>query len=412
MTLGCRPTVSPGPANEQPALAETSVVHPQRKSLVRRIEQPGAIVPLEEAHLFARVPGNVGQLLADIGQRVEPRQILAEISVPELDEESSLKLALIRQAEADVEQSRKALAASEAGIATADAMVVEAKALFDRWESESKRVAKLVQGQVIDGQTGDETLNQFRASGARVTSTKASVVKAKADRDKAASDVVSATARVDVARADSRRHEAMRGYAKIRAPFAGVVTRRKVNTGDLVQPGAGKGDWLFTVARLDPVRVVVYVPEADAGLVVDKAKARVSVPGGRRAMIEGTVTRTSWSLDAASRTLRAEIELPNADHSLRPGMYAYAHIEAVLPEAWSIPVAALAEQGDGVSCFLVEDGKAIRTPVRVGQRDARFVEVLARRKPGSADEWEAFTGNESVAAQALGLVDGQAIGVK
>ena len=145
MTLGCRPTVSPGPAKVQPAPAETSVIHPRRKSLVRRIEQPGAIVALEEAHLFARVPGNVGRLLADIGQRVEPRQILAEISVPELDEESSLKLAMIRQAEADVEQSRKALAASEAGIATADAMVVEAKALFDRWESESKRVAKLAE---------------------------------------------------------------------------------------------------------------------------------------------------------------------------------------------------------------------------------------------------------------------------
>ena len=129
---------------------------------------------------------------------------------------------MIRRTEADVEQSRKALAAAEAGIATADATAVEAAALFDRWESESKRVAKLVQGQVIDAQTGDETRNQFRASArARQRPSKAAVVKAKADRDKAASDVLSASARVDVARADSRRLEAMRGYAQDPRPVRG-----------------------------------------------------------------------------------------------------------------------------------------------------------------------------------------------
>jgi multidrug efflux pump subunit AcrA (membrane-fusion protein) len=409
LTLGCSPATTPGPAKAKADPPEVSVVRPQRKALVRRIEQPGAIVALEEAHLFARVPGNVGRLDADIGKAVEASEILAEISVPELDAESALKLAMIRQAEADVEQSRKGLAASEASIATADAMVVEANALFERWESESKRIAKLVQGEVIDAQTGDETRNQFRAAGARVTSSKAAVVKAKADRDKAASDVLSASARVDVAKADSRRLEAMRGYAQIRAPFAGVVTRRKVDTGDLVQPG--KGDWLFTVARLDRVRVVVAVPEADAGLVKDGTKAKVIVPA-LGATLSGTIARTSGSLDPASRTLRAEIELPNADKRLLPGMYVYAHIEAVLPEAWTLPASAILESGDAISCFLVEDGKAVRTPLRIGRRDAGSVEVLGRRKPGTAEGWEAMTGEERVASPASGVVEGQAVAGK
>ena len=409
--LGCSAVTPSNSTNEKADPGEVSVVHPQRKSLIRKIEQPGAIMPLEEAHLHARVPGNVGKLHVDIGQQVKHKALLAEISVPEMDEESSLKLAMIRQAKADVEQSRMALVAAEAGIATADAQVVEAKALFDRWESESKRIARLVEGQVVDAQTGDETRNQFRAAGARVTSTKATVTKAKADRDKAASDVLSMSARVDVAEADSRRLEAMRAYAMIRAPFDGVVTGRKVNTGDLVQPSGGKADWLFTVARLDPVRVVVAVPEADAGLVKDKAKVKVDVPALGGMPLDGTIARSSWSLDAASRTLRAEIELPNADKRLRPGMYVYAHIEAVLPEAWTIPVTALVEQGDGAFCFLIEDGKAVRTPIRIGRRDARSVEVSGRRETGSAGGWEAFTGKESVAAQASGMVDGQTVRV-
>ena len=236
------------------------------------------------------------------------------------------------------------------------------------------------------------------------------VTKAKADRDKAASDVVSMSARVDVAKADSRRLEAMRGYAKIRAPFDGIVTGRKVNTGDLVQPSSGKADWLFTVARLDPVRVVVAVPEADAGLVKDKVKTKVIVPA-LGATIDGTIARSSWSLDVSSRTLRAEIELPNADKGLRPGMYVYAHIEAVLPEAWTLPMAAIIEQGNSAFCFLIEDEKAIRTPVRIGRRDARFVEVLGHRKAGSTGAWEVCTGKESIAAQASGLVDGQTVRV-
>jgi RND family efflux transporter MFP subunit len=405
------------------------VVSPQRKSLRRVVEQPGAVQAYEETHLFARVPGYVrleqeadGRIRFDIGRPVrgpkydadgkvvEPGEVLAELVVPELEEEVSLKKATTRQVAAEVEQARKALAAAEANIATMEAAVVEAKALVERWDSESKRIAGIAKTGILDIQVREETHYQFKAAGARQLSAEAAVRKARADRDKAAADVQATEARGDVARADALRAEAMLGYAKIRAPYDGVVAARKVDNGDLVQP-AGKG-WLFTVARLDPVRVVVAVPEADAGLVQEKSPVKLSIRAAQAQPFEGTVTRTSWVLEPGSRTLRVEIDLPNKERRLRPGMYVYAQIINPLPEAWTLPASAVVKQGDAMVCYLVEEGKAVRTPVQVGRGDGQFFEVVKRQKPGTPPAWEAFTGKEPVAARAAGLTDGQAVKVE
>jgi RND family efflux transporter MFP subunit len=240
-------------------------------------------------------------------------------------------------------------------------------------------------------------------------SARASVQKARADRDRALADVRAARSRVEVVTADARRADAMQGYAKIRAPYDGVITARKVNTGALVQPSAGAGDWLFRVARLDPVRVVVAVPEADAEVVRDQAEVRLTVQALGGPPLAGKVARTSWALEPGPRTLRAEIDLPNKNGLLRPGMYAYARISNTLPEGWTLPVAAVAKQGDATACFVIEDGKAVRTPVQLGRGDGQSVVVLKKQKPGSPPTWEDVTGTEAVAAKAAGLSDGQPV---
>jgi multidrug efflux pump subunit AcrA (membrane-fusion protein) len=425
--FGCGPNAAPD-ANVPPAPATVSVVHPERKSIQRVVEQPGVIQAYEETHLFARVPGYVrlshdarGQILMDIGRKIrgpifdssgrelEPGEILAELEVPELEEEAKLKQAMARQAEAEVDQARKALAAAEANIAQVDATVVEAKALLEHWQSQSARMAEAVKSKTVDAQVGAETLNQYKAAGARVLAAEAAVKKARADRDKAAADVRAAEARVDVTKADAARALAMLSYAKIRAPYDGVVTKRNVSTGDFAHPAGGKGTWLFAVARLDPVLAVVGVPEADAGLVRDKTKVKLAVRAADVVLLEGTVTRTSWSLDPGARTLRTEIDLPNRDGLLRPGMYVSAQIISPLPEAWVLPATAVVKQDDTPACFLIEGGKAVRTVVQVGRGDGRLIEVLKRQTPGAAFAWEDFTGRETVAARAGGLKDGQAV---
>jgi multidrug efflux pump subunit AcrA (membrane-fusion protein) len=429
---GCgEPAAGPAagaPAASGPAPAKVSVVQPERRSIRRVVEEPGTVEAYEETVLYAKVSGYVDKVHADIGKAVAAGEVLAEISVPEMDEEAKEKEALVRQAEADAEQARKALAAADAAVAVADASVTEARAgvaraqaLYDRWASEAERMNRLAAGKILDEQSREETGNQFRAAGAareearaHVTSAEAAARKSKADRGKAAADVTSAEARVAVARAASARVKALLGYTKIRAPYAGVVTRRGVvNTGDLLRPDAGKAEGVFTVARLDPVRVVVEVPEADAELVREGARVDLTVPSATDAVLpkELKVARTSWALRPGSRTLRAEVDLPNPgpDRRLRPGMYVYARIHAELPASWAVPAAAVARQGDAATCFLVRDGKVVRTPVRLGRGDGQFAELLRKGRPGSPDSWEEITGAEAFATPAAGLTDGQPV---
>jgi multidrug efflux pump subunit AcrA (membrane-fusion protein) len=388
------------------------------------------VQPYEETRLFAKFPGYVraigpdpargGDARIDIGSRVKAGQLLAELAVPEVEQEARQKEALVAQAEAEVEQARKALAAAAAGVAAAEAQVAEARAglgraqaLFDRWQSEAGRIAGLVQGGVIDPQTRDETRNQLRAAeaaraeaAAKVTSAEAGVRKAAADRDKAAADVTAAEAKREVAGAEVGRLAALLGYARITAPFDGVVTHRAVSTGDFLSAADKEG--AFRVARLDPVRVVVQVPEADAGLVAEGTPVKLAIQAVAGPERAGVVARTSWSLEPGSRTLRTEVDLPNPDGRVRPGMYAYARITAPLPAAWAVPAAAVGKAGDDPVVYLAEGGKAVRVLVEPLRGDGRFTQVR-RYKRAAADGWAEFAGSESVAAPAAALSDGQAI---
>lgn len=434
LLAGCGRTAIDKPADD--AAVKVDVVQPVKRSLTRIVEQPGSVQPFEETQIFVRVPGYASKVLVDIGQRVKgprfdtagketrPGDLLAELAVPDLDEEARQKAAHVRQSEAEADQSRKALAAAEAQIGSAEAQVVEAKAgllraeaLYSRWESELKRMTKLVKDGTLDVQTRDETENQFRAaqaskeeSRARVTSMEAAVRKARADRDKADADVRSAQARIEVARAEQGRADAVLGFAQIRAPFDGVVTRRRLNTGDLVQPSGARGEGLFTVSRLDPVRIVVAVPEADASLASEGTEISLVIASRPGPPIQAKVTRTSWSLDPGARTLRTEVDLPNADGGLRPGAYVFAKLSGRLPEAWTVPAAAIVKQGDDHVVFLVVGGKAVRTRVQIGRTDGQFTELVRRHDANGF--WIEPTGQESLAARAAGLHEGRAIRVE
>jgi HlyD family secretion protein len=431
---GCSHSAPPAAAEKHNAPTNIATVSPQRKAIRRVIEQPGTIQAFEETPLVGKVAGYVSAVKADIGDRVhgpqpasknkpaEPGQILAEISVPELDQEARQKEAEIKQASVGISQAKKALTCAEASVGTAEASKREAQAALtraeanlSRWKSEAHRVAELVQNKVLDEQTRDETNNQLQAAEsslqeaqARVETAFAQIRKAQADRDKSDIDVRAAEARLQVAQAEASRVYTMLTYTKIRAPFDGVVTRRGVDTGHFLQPGNGKNEVIFVVARLDPVRIFVDVPESDAGLISDGTDAKVIVQALRGTEINAKVTRTSWALQPGARTLRTEIDLPNGESKLRPGMYVYTRLSVDLPAAWSLPATSLIKQGDEFSCIRVVDHKAERITVLLGPSDGEWTQVLKWRKPGTKD-WQDWKGDEKVIANAVGVSDGQAI---
>src|SRR5262245_10988785 len=351
-------TQAPAAPSGPGAPLAVTVGKPERHELRRTVEQPGHIEAFAETPLLAKVPGFVKSVNVDIGDRVKTGEVLAELSVPELEEELKQKQATVLQMVAEVEQARKLLAAAEAHVKSAEASVVEAAAArtravanFERWKSESARVDNLVARGVIDAQTRDETLNQYRSAEAakdeveaKVRSAEAAKIEAEARRDKAKADVDVAIAKEAVARSDEGRMKAMLGYLKFPAPFDGVVTARRLDVGHFLQPSATATP-IFVVTRMDPVRIFVDVPEADAPLIRDRAEAKVRVQALRGGECTGAVTRTAGAPHPKSRTLKTEIDLPNPDGLFRPGMYAYASVTAMLPAAWTLPTTAIVRQG-------------------------------------------------------------------
>ncbi len=400
--------------------ATVRVVTPQRRTIDRNVRQPGSIQAFEQTPLFAKIAGYVQKYHVDIGDEVKQGDLLAELWVPEMVSELRLK-------EEQVQQATKALAMTQAQVATSRAQVSEAEAGKNRaeashsfWKGQTERFSMLVKNSVLDKQTQEETLNQFRSAAAalmeaqaRLESARAMQVEKETARDKAEVDIKAAEA--------GRQHQAdLVAYSRLQAPYHGVVTRRNINTFDFVQPPtAGKGEPLYVVERRDIMRVFVEVPEADAVWVSKGAEARVRVQALAGREFTGKVERTSYALDRTTRTLLAEIDLPNPHDQLRPGMYAFAGITAQHKDVLTLPVAAVVTVGEITAgyqtfCWIVESGRVRRTPIEIGARNDQLVEVLKKQvpgaRPGEQPPWEPFTGSEEVVQGDLsGLKDGQTV---
>jgi RND family efflux transporter MFP subunit len=428
------------PASSQKvAVATVTTVAPERKTLQHVVEQPGWVEAFEETPLFAGIPGFVHKVHVDAGDRVkgprfdgqgkqvEPGQILAELWVPEREEELKQKVALVAQARAEVDQASATLDAAVANVASAKALVKEAEAgreraqaNYDRWNTQYLYEKNLVQQKLFDAQSFEITANQFKAAAAarneveaKVGSMMALARESEAKRDKAKADVAAARSRVEVAQAEQGRVAALLEYCKIRAPYNGIITSRTIHTGYYLTGAATKP--LFVIARTDLVRIIAEVRESDAALITNGTPARVRCQVVKDQVFEGNVTRSSWSLDAKARTLRTQIDLPSGD-CLRPGMYTYVSFQTESPALFALPAAAVVTQGDQAFCFQADNGKAVRTPIKIGARNGQFVHVLKKQVHSPVDSgggsWQDFTGQEQIASVAAALTDGQTIEVQ
>ncbi len=395
------------------AVTRVEVVPPERATVRRSTEQPGQIEAYEETTIYARVSGYVRQWNVDIGTKVAKGQVLAVIDVPDLDAEAELKQATVQESEAKLAQATASQEVAQANLTSTQAKLLEVQAGIKRvdadlarWQAEYKRIEQLHNERALTGSLLDETRSKLGASEsgrdevyAHVKSAEADVRHGQAMLDKARSDVTAAAASIKVARSEGRRVQALQNFATIVAPYDGVINRRHVKVGDLTEPGS-HGQPLFVVARDDIVRITVSVPEMYATEVEagDRASIRLQALAGK--VFEGKVTRTSWTLDAKNRTLRAEIDLENPKGTLRPGLYAYATI--VVEEhsdALTVPSTAIVREDSRTFCVSIVDGKAVRRPVSVGLEDGTRTEIRSGLQP-----------NENVVkTYASSLSDGQLV---
>ncbi|MCU1261841.1 MAG: hypothetical protein JWO80_4726 [Bryobacterales bacterium] len=304
---------------------------------------PGNITPITEAYVFARATGYLKRRYVDIGDRVSTGQLLAEIDAPDLDQQVTYAQAALSQAEGQLGQTEATL---QQLTATRDLAAIT-------WE----RYQVLTKTGAVSRQAGDTQFTAAKTADANVIAGEKNVV--------AARDFVHAS------KATLDRLITLQAYEKITSPFAGVVTARNVDVGALISAlGAPQGPnrpnpaapsdvpssgAIFRVAQIGRLRVLVSLPQTEAAGIHVGQQAGVSVEELPNRQFPGQITRTSNSLDAASRTLLTEVQVANPTGVLLPGMYTtvrFATNRAVPP--FLVPDASLVVEANGTSLAVLQ----------------------------------------------------------
>jgi multidrug resistance efflux pump len=260
---------------------------------------------------------------------------LAKLDVPGLIHEVEQKKAREALAQAGIDQAKRGVDIVEAGLTLvkargqeAQAGLTRSKAEYDFAKNRYEERRRLANQKVVSAQELEEVAHQFNVARAGVELAEAKLkqmesvqAEAVAKREKALADVKAAEALLLIAKADTRGTEAKLQLAEIRAPFEGVIIRRNANIGEAVGPAGGKDAPLFTLAQLDRVRIVFHVPEKEVSSVAVGAPVKVKVSGIERP-IEAKVSRLGAALDSKKHTLPVEVELPNPNRKLMPGLSA------------------------------------------------------------------------------------------
>lgn len=372
---------------------QVEVIVPREGGIERVTVQPGSVHSIESVELYAMISGYLKIQNVDIGSRVKKGQVLAVIDVPREEDVVREAAALLDQAKVRARQTEAKVKSMEADRDTAAAVVAQSESDIGRLVANLKlanaqylRVKSLVEQKAVDKRLADEQLRDFEAAEAAertshlaVQTAKSQLAGATAKIEQARVDVAEAKTAVEVAEARLAKTRTDLSYAKIVAPFDGVITHRSFHPGAFIRSAAdGVQIPLLTVARVDLMRVVVRVPDRDVVLVDPGDPVVLTIDGLEGRTFRGTVSRIANSEDHTTRTMRVEFDLPNPDGLLREGMYGRASIALeVASKRLTVPVGCVLERsgkGHGV-VQVIREGKIQRVKVELGVDNGSLVEV-------------------------------------
>lgn len=323
-----------------------------------KVTLPATTTAFEAANIFARTSGYVEKRYVDIGDRVKKGDLLAEITAPELDQQ-------IAQAQATLAQSRAALQQAQASRELADVT--------------NSRDSNLVKQGWLTAQQGDNDRLTLRAQQGAV--------------GVAQSNITAQEAQIRVL-------EQEKAYQRVVAPFDGVVTQRNVDNGSLVSAGS---TFMFTMMHSNVIRTQVFVPQDEAFGVAPGVDADIRVPEIPGRTFAGKVTRTATALQPGSRTLLTEIDVPNPDGLLSPGIY--CTVELSVPRrtpSMMIPSDALVFDQNGLHVVVVRSGTVHFQQISISRDFGTTVEVRDGVQPG----------DEVVLNPAVNLAEGSKVTVR
>jgi multidrug efflux system membrane fusion protein len=314
---------------ERDVIPTVAIVHPTAEKPNEELVLPGTLQAFEESPIYARTSGYLVRWYRDIGSHVKEGELLATIDTPEVDQELNQTRAARQQIVAQVEL---------------------AKISADRWEN-------LRKSDSVSAQEADQQTSGYKQAQANLASADANV----------------------------RRLEQLEGFKKVYAPFSGVLTKRNVDPGALINAGAGAaGRELFDLARVDPLRVYTSVPQAYSAYIKVGSTTTVTLQEFPGQKFSGKIARTAQSIDPTTRTLLTEVDVPNKDGSLLPGSFGEVHFAiGSNVDKVTIPVNAMLFRSEGPRLAVVGSDKKIQLrPISIGRDYGASLEILGGIAPG------------------------------
>jgi len=282
---------------------------------------PGTLQGYTQSPVAARASGYLKRWTTDIGSRVQKGELLAEIETPEIDQQLSQAVAARAQTAASLALARSTM---------------------ERWEALRKKDA-------VSQQDLDERRSGYAQAQANLASVDANI----------------------------ERLRQLGAFKRVTAPFAGVITRRNVDVGDLIDAGGGSGRALFVLTQTDPLRIYVNVPQSYAQTVKAGQTVSISQPELAGRAFEGRIARTAAAIDASTRTMQVEIGLSNPDNALLPGAYVLVSLPVAAGSTLTMPTSALILRSSGPQVALVDQERRVHLkPVKIGRNYGQTVEVL------------------------------------
>jgi RND family efflux transporter MFP subunit len=298
---------------------------------------PGQTAAWFESTIYARVNGYVSKWLVDIGDHVAQGQVLAVIETPELD--------------AELSAARAQLNASVAQVAARKAEAEFAKTTNERWRDSPKGV--------VSEQERDAKKSDYESAEARL---------------------YAADAQVALDKARVEQYSSLAEFKQVKAPFDGTITERKIDIGNLVTAGSTSATTsLYRMSQTDPLRVFVDVPQNAAGEMMQPGMpAEIRAAGSSAGRFAGKITRSAQAINAQARTMRVEVDVPNADHALVPGMYVTVAFQLKPKGSVEIPAAALIfRPGTTQIARVGADGKVAFVNVAIARDNGSLVELAS-----------------------------------
>ncbi|HYM75009.1 MAG TPA: efflux RND transporter periplasmic adaptor subunit [Candidatus Dormibacteraeota bacterium] len=313
---------------ERQTTPTVAVVHPLAEKPDEELVLPGSLQAFEESPIYARTSGYLVRWYKDIGSRVQEGELLAAIDTPEIDQELNQSRAARQQIVAQLEL---------------------AKISADRWEN-------LRKSDSVSAQEADQQISGYKQAQANLAAADANV----------------------------RRLEQLEGFKKVYAPFSGVLTKRNVDPGALINAGAGAaGRELFDIARVNPLRVYTSVPQAYAPYIKVGASTTVTLQEFPGQKFSAKVARTAESIDPNTRTLLTEVDVPNNSGKLLPGSFGQVHFAVGSNvDKVSVPVNAMLFRAEGPRLAVVgSDNKVQLRAINIGKDYGATLEILGGVSP-------------------------------